>query len=335
LCLLEYTVAGYIDKRGVIMKSALTYLLIFFIPINYVISQILVPFPNDKSAIELNIQNISLLEYNIDPKENIGYWYVNEESNGLNISISFEKVFDKNDAKACREYYVQSLRINSKIKMSDEKFKELNDKSIYEYTIKEYQGIKVNNKNINVYMYYDNYCIDLHISKLLRSEDDLKTLENIVRTVSIKKDFVYTPMIDIAYGTLYFNKEDYIKAAEFYQKALNRYSEFGKNDLQKDEWRVLYDQLGMSYGMSGQLDKAKLVLEEGIQKDPEYPMFFYNLACVYAEKGDYENFIGSLTKAIKYKKNMIPGEVFPDPKKDPSFEKYINDKKFKKLILGL
>ena len=66
--------------------------------------------------------------------------------------------------------------------------------------------------------------------------------------------------------------------------------------------------------------------------EPEYPMFYYNLACVYAESDDLDGAIKNLKLAYKYKKNMLPGETFPDPRKDSSFKKYINTEKFEAVL---
>ena len=93
-------------------------------------------------------------------------------------------------------------------------------------------------------------------------------------------------------------------------------------------WRVLIDNLGMSYGISGDLPKAKATFEYGLSKDPKYPMFHYNLACTFAEMNDVDKAILSLQQAFQYKPNMIKGERFPDPWTDDSFQRFMNNEKF-------
>jgi tetratricopeptide (TPR) repeat protein len=84
----------------------------------------------------------------------------------------------------------------------------------------------------------------------------------------------------------------------------------------------------MSYGISGNLEKAKATFEYGLTQDPEYPLFYYNLACMYGEMSKMDEALGQLRLAYKYKANMIPGEAFPDPLKDDSFRHFVKDEKF-------
>jgi Tfp pilus assembly protein PilF len=84
----------------------------------------------------------------------------------------------------------------------------------------------------------------------------------------------------------------------------------------------------MSYGISGDLKKAKETFEYGLSKDPDYPMFHYNMACTFAEMNDEDNAIAFLKSAFKNKENMIAGEVMPDPSNDSSFTRFMKDEKF-------
>lgn len=119
---------------------------------------------------------------------------------------------------------------------------------------------------------------------------------------------------------------DYKRAIPPYQKALDR--EKQKRTLSETLWRVLVDNLGMSYGISGDLKKAKATFEYGLSKDPKYAMFHYNMACTYAEMNDVDNAILYLRQAFQYKQNMIKGERFPDPWTDSSFQRFMNNDKF-------
>jgi len=84
----------------------------------------------------------------------------------------------------------------------------------------------------------------------------------------------------------------------------------------------------MAYGLSGQLEIAKKVFEQGLQLFPEYPMFYYNLACAFAEMDELENTLSNLELCLKYKDNVIKGEQIPNPTNDSSFERYLNNERF-------
>jgi len=131
-------------------------------------------------------------------------------------------------------------------------------------------------------------------------------------------------------GSAFFLSGDYKKAIVPYQKALDL--EKKQPTLEKTLWRVLVDNLGMSYGITGNLKKAKETFEYGLSKDADYPMFHYNMACTYAEMNDMDQAIAYLRSAFKNKENMIEGEEMPDPASDDSFARFIKDEKFLKAL---
>jgi tetratricopeptide (TPR) repeat protein len=131
-------------------------------------------------------------------------------------------------------------------------------------------------------------------------------------------------------GSAYYLKGDYKKAIPPYQKALDLEKE--KQTLDKDLWQVLIDNLGMSYGITGDLKRAKEIFEYGISKDPEYPLFYYNMACTYGEMDNVDKAIDYLKLAFERKANIIPGEEMPDPATDSSFERFMKNEKFLKAL---
>jgi len=134
-------------------------------------------------------------------------------------------------------------------------------------------------------------------------------------------------------GSFYYAIGNFSSASYVYQKSLDL--EKVKQTLDRKYFYVLIDNLGMAYGISGQLDKAIETLNFGLTIDSQYPMFYYNLACAYAEKDDIGNTIKYLTEAFKYKDNMIEGEDFPNPKKDESFKKYLKNEIFKDALRNM
>ena len=127
-------------------------------------------------------------------------------------------------------------------------------------------------------------------------------------------------------GSSFFLERDYKRAAPPYQKALDR--EKANRTLSETLWRVLVDNLGMSYGIPGDLKHAKEIFEYGLSKDPKYPMFHYLMACTYAEMNDVDKTIQYLKQAFEYKDNMIKGETLPDPWTDDSFQRFMKNDKF-------
>ena len=131
-------------------------------------------------------------------------------------------------------------------------------------------------------------------------------------------------------GSQFYLMHDYAKAIGPYRKALEL--EKRQATLDKNSWRMLVDNLGMACGISGDLKNSIATLEYGISKDKTYPMFYYNLACAYAEMNDLHKTIAHLKTAYRYRQNMIPGETFPDPAQDESFQRFMHDERFLEIL---
>lgn len=69
----------------------------------------------------------------------------------------------------------------------------------------------------------------------------------------------------VAEASAAFIKREYKKAIQLYSKALDLERE--RPTLDKNVWRVVVDNLGMSYGISGDNKKAKEVFEYGLSRD--------------------------------------------------------------------
>lgn len=134
-------------------------------------------------------------------------------------------------------------------------------------------------------------------------------------------------------GHALFRQEKYADAAVPYEKA--RELEAGGRKLSSDQHRVLIDQLAMAYGISGDLKKSRALLESAIRDDPDYPLNYYNLACAYAEDGDKSKALTNLDLAFQHKEHVLKGEKMPDPRTDSSFQKYVQDEDFIKLMAKL
>ena len=84
------------------------------------------------------------------------------------------------------------------------------------------------------------------------------------------------------YAQILYQHHMYGPAAPVYEKALAKLNEdSGSTQTMK---RVITDQAGMSYGMSGNIAKARAIFERAVAADPDYPLYYYNLACADAEE---------------------------------------------------
>jgi len=139
-----------------------------------------------------------------------------------------------------------------------------------------------------------------------------------------------TSMDYLGEGSRYYINHDYQRAIPPYQKALDL--EKADRKLEKKFWIVLVDNLGMAYGITGDIKSSMAVFEYGIASEPTYPLFYYNMACGYGELGDEDNAIKFLRPAYKYKNNMLSGEHLPDPMTDSSFQKFVDNETFRRAV---
>jgi tetratricopeptide (TPR) repeat protein len=131
-----------------------------------------------------------------------------------------------------------------------------------------------------------------------------------------------------------YRQNKFAQAISPYSKAYDL--ETAEPQLDRVLWRVLIDHLGTSYGMTGRLKEAEALFEQGIQADPTYPMFHYNLACTFAEMDDLDHAMQSLKAAFRHRKNLNPGDKgMPDPRQNVSFQRFMKHETFRNLVNDL
>jgi len=134
------------------------------------------------------------------------------------------------------------------------------------------------------------------------------------------------------YATVLFDHHQFAAAAHVYESALDLVA--GVEDATK--WRrVATDRASMSYGIAGDLKMSRAINYAAIAKDPDYPLYYYNLACADAESGDAVEAKLHLQQAFDRRANTIKGETLPDPTKDDSILKLKNDKSFWAFVQSL
>jgi tetratricopeptide (TPR) repeat protein len=136
------------------------------------------------------------------------------------------------------------------------------------------------------------------------------------------------------YAQMLYNTGMYKAAAPMFEEALAKLNESTGIET-KTMRRVATDQAGMSYGMSGDIPKARIIFERAVAEDPDYPIYYYNLACADAEEKNLTGARNHLQQAFDRKANVIVGERMPDPTTDDSFLPYRNEKEFWTFLLSL
>ncbi|HKV26836.1 MAG TPA: tetratricopeptide repeat protein [Candidatus Acidoferrales bacterium] len=144
---------------------------------------------------------------------------------------------------------------------------------------------------------------------------------------SYRLDPNYIPQFSdvFLYAEVLYRARMYKASAPILEQALG---EIADDKNQETTRRAITDQAGMAYGISGDVPKARAIFEAAIARDPDYPLYYYNLACADAQEKKLTDARIHLQQAFARKANIIPGETMPDPTKDDSFLPYKHNKDF-------
>ena len=261
------------------------------------------------------------------------YYLMSRADSGFAFSIYLEKVAGTADSAGCRDSLSQKAD-RVKAMAEDVQQSESGAMELLQYMIVEFNGAKVHQKNVYGCIARDDVYVDMHASKVLYKPEDQQRLLALLQSVRfVEGAGLSLQDEDMKAGSQYYVAGNYPKAIQHYEKVFQR--EKANPQLDKTTWRVLVDNLGMAYGISGDLKQAKETFDYGVSKDPRYPLFYYNLACASAGMGDLKRTTDYLTQAFKYRNNTIPGEHMPDPRDDSSFQPFMKDKEFKAFLDSL
>ena len=296
------------------------------------------------------------------------YLTASHPKTGLNVSVTLEKVPTQASAQGCREQLQLIQKGPFVTRGKDINLNAGGEIPTLEYTLHKIQGVRLDQKNVYACMAQDNVYADIHLSKVQYTTADARFFQSILKTLRLQpppseivpppapappkemvrlpapaplKELVRLPppappssMQLLSRGNALYQQSKYAEAIPLLQEAFEL--EKAEPQLDRTLWRGLIDSLGITYGMTGHLKKAKATFEQGIQADPTYPMFHYNLACTFAEMNDLDHAMQSLTTAFRHRKNQNPGDKgMPDPRQNSSFHRFMKNETFRNLVNSL
>jgi tetratricopeptide (TPR) repeat protein len=153
----------------------------------------------------------------------------------------------------------------------------------------------------------------------------METAKQTLLTLTFEPSYKPTFKDAFAYAGVENMKHQYAGAAAAYRAAL---AMVNQSDDPLKFRRVVTDELSMALGISGDLKGSREVNEAAIAKDPEYPLYYYNLSCADAEAGDPKAARTHLQLAFDRRSHTLKGETFPDPTEDDSLQKLRKDDAF-------
>jgi hypothetical protein len=105
---------------------------------------------------------------------------------GLTVSVFMEKAAKDGDALVCRKHYMK-LAKQSPLPKDDVKLSERDGLALVEYTIPEYQGVEINQKNLNAYLVREDIWIAIQVAKRRLKPDDDELLEKVLQAIRFKE----------------------------------------------------------------------------------------------------------------------------------------------------
>jgi tetratricopeptide (TPR) repeat protein len=224
---------------------------------------------------------------------------------------------------------------------------------VLEYLLPDAKGAAVQQHNVFACLIKDNVFVDIHLSKAAYTSADEPAFDELLAsfrfvdkaptsvtvaegtpaaggTTAGTRAALNSALQMFRLGSYYYIQQNYKESIGPYQRALNL--EKANPTLDKKSWYVLVDNLTVAYGITGDLAGAEGVANYGISQDPNYPLFYYNLGCLAAEKGDVAGAEANLKLASDRRANVLPGEAFPDVRTDDSFQKLMPRKDFRDFV---
>ncbi|NOS83202.1 MAG: tetratricopeptide repeat protein [Nitrospira sp.] len=279
---------------------------------------------------------------------------------GLNVSVTLEIVPTQASTQGC----IDQLKLIQKgplaTRAQDVKLDTAGKIPTLEYVLHEFEGIRVDQKNVYACLAQKDVYADIHLSKVQFTTADAPLFQTILKSVRLQsgpsevkqiqakpqpqtqpQPQIQTPPPEPPNSRELFNlgkalyvKNKYALAVLPYQKAFDL--EKANPELDRTLWRMLIDNLGTAYSMTGRLKEARATFEQGIQADPTYPIFHYSLACTFAEMNDLDRTMQSLSTAFRHRKNLNPGEkTMPDPRQDSPFQRFMKNETFRNFVNDL
>ena len=298
--------------------------------------------PGKPWALELDGTGFAARDNEIQP-DGRRYFLAENAKTHMVVSVFLEAAKAPVQAEECRHSLEEKAKSNAALasaKLKGIEYRASGDLQILEFTLPQFDGVPKNQKNVFSCLIKEDALVDIHISKLFFKASDQPLFDTLLQSIRfVPRDAADTAvpagnsMLLFQQGSRYYLAHQYREAIGPYRQAFE--IEKSTPTLGKNLWRVLLDNLSIAYGITGEVAHAREILNYGVSKDPDYPLFYYNLACVTAEKGGLPETEKYLKLAFERRANIIPGETFPDARVDDSFQKLLLQKEFRQFLNSL
>lgn len=277
----------------------------------------------------MDLSDFGIVEHSFEEKGTIGSAFFQSKDGAMAIGFSGVLTEEKSNALDFRNFLWNNAKNDKTMKVSEMKMEDSGAMKMLEYIIDQKEGKMTHDKITNAVLSVPNGVTSVLIIKVNYTKADDMAINKLIKSIKLKKPYTPNSLDNAFFGSYFFDQNEYAKAIKFLNKAITL--EKRKPSLEKNIWRIVVDNLGMSYGITKKYSLAQKTYDYALAIDPEYPMFFYNLACLNAEMAKPDKALEYLGKTYEFRANMIPGEKFRDIRKDSSFVSLLKNPKFEEL----
>ena len=273
-----------------------------------------------EKRIDLNLNGFELNESKVTKNRKTYYICATMPGTEIKFSISAEYNRQFTDSATLREKWWDVAK-KSPLNRTNVKYYTHDKFAVVEWDFDSPTG---SYKHINAYRAEDGVCMDVHLSCVnsVMAGGQLSSMLNMVKVSDSTLDEI------LGCGMVLHRAKSYPEAIECLQ-AWQRKNQ--SPDFKNSKYRMGIVALGIAYSFCDRIKEAQKVFEQALQKDSEYPLFHYNLACVYAIQNNTDGMLEQLKLARQYRGNLEPDVQLANPVNNSSFKKFLENPGFKEV----
>ncbi len=270
--------------------------------------------------IDLDLNGFELVESKTAKNRKTYYVTAILPGTGINFSITAEYNHQILDSAILREQWGRTDRNNQLFETC------IRNYGYGKFAIVEWDAITQYGtyKHINAYRAEGGICMNAHFYCV----DSQLAAGQLLAMLDLIKINNSTPDEILEYGVTLYRGKSYPEAIECLQNWMQN-DQCGK--IKDSKHRMAIVALGIAYSSYGKFKDSREVFEDAVLKDPEYPLFHYNLASACAGQKDFPKTLEHLKLTLKFRDNMDTDVQLPNPGNDPAFKELNSNPDFKAL----